>query len=150
MATGLKGDGPLAPNRLRRGFARVSEHVAGVTGHPLTFMLSCIVVSTWAIASLIFHFGDAWQTLIATSMTMGTFLLVFLVQNTQNRNSAAVQAKLDELIRALATANNKFIGLERQTIEHVHELRQETDEGVRLLDELPATAEDENSRHEPE
>jgi low affinity Fe/Cu permease len=81
---------------------------------------------------LIFRFGDAWQTVIGTSMTMGTFLMVFLVQNTQNRNSAAVQAKLDELIRALGPANNKFIGLEDRTIEDVHNLRQETDEDAGL------------------
>jgi low affinity Fe/Cu permease len=115
-----------APNLLWRQFARVAGHVAGVTGHPLTFMFSCLVVAAWAIASLVFHFFDRWQTLIGTSITMGTFLMVFLIQHTQNRNSAAVQAKLDELIRALEPANNKFIGFEHQTIEQAHELRQET------------------------
>ena len=130
-----------APNLLRRQFAQIAGHVAGVTGHPLTFMLSCVVVATWAIVSLLFRFADKWQTLIGTSMTMGTFLMVFLIQNTQNRNSAAVQAKLDELIRALEPANNKFIGLEHRTIERVHELRQETVEEVKLLDELAAVGE---------
>lgn len=130
-----------APNLLRRQFARIAGHVAGVTGHPLTFVLSCAVVAVWAVASLILHFADTWQTVIGTSMTMGTFLMAFLIQNTQNRNSAAVQAKLDELIRALEPANNKFIGLEHQTIEHVHELRRETTEDTGLQDELAAKGE---------
>lgn len=119
-----------APNLLRRGFARIAGYTVGVTGHPLTFVLSCVVVATWAIASLIFRFTDTWQTIIGTSMTMGTFLMVFLIQHTQNSNSTAVQAKLDELIRALGSANNKFIGLEHKTIEDVHVLRQETDDGI--------------------
>ena len=115
-----------APNRLRREFARIAGHVVVVTGHPITFLLSCVAVVTWVIASLVFQFSDTWQTVIGTSMTMGTFLMVFLIQHTQNRNSGAVQAKLDELIRALEPANNKFIGLELRTVEDVHELRQET------------------------
>ncbi len=115
-----------APNRLQREFARLAGRVAVVTGHPLTFMLSCIVVATWVITSFVFQVTDTWQTVIGTSMTMGTFLMVFLIQHTQNRNTAAVQAKLDELIRALEPANNKFIELELRTIEDVHELRKET------------------------
>jgi low affinity Fe/Cu permease len=126
------------PNRLHREFARVAGHVAIVTEHPLTFILSCVVVATWGIASLVFHFADTWQTVIGTSMTMGTFLMAFLIQHTQNRNSAAVQAKLDELIRALEPANNKFIGLELRTIEDVHELRQETAAEEKTASELAA------------
>lgn len=125
-----------APNLLLRLFALTAGRVAGVTGHPLTFMLSCVVVMTWVIASLVFHLSNTWQTLISTAMTMVTFLMVFLIQNTQNRDSAAVQAKLDELIRALEPAKNKFIGIENRTIEEVHELRQETVEEVKMLEEL--------------
>ena len=124
----MRGGMRHAPNLLRRQFARIASHVAGVTGHPLTFALSCAAVAAWAVASLIIHFTDTWQTVIGTSMAMGTFLMAFLIQNTQNRNSAAVQAKLDELIRALEPANNKFIGLEHRTIERAHELRQEANE----------------------
>lgn len=119
-----------APNLQRRLFARIAAHIVGVTAHPVTFALSCVVVNIWAISSLIFHFADSWQTMIGTSMAMGTFLMVFLVQNTQNRNSVALQAKLDELIRAIGPANNKLIGLEHHTIEHVHELRLERDHSV--------------------
>ncbi|MGA7675184.1 MAG: low affinity iron permease family protein [Rhizomicrobium sp.] len=125
-----------APNFLSRRFALIAGGVARVTGHPLTFILSCALIATWVIASTVFHLADAWQTLISTAITIVTFLMVFLIQSTQNRDGAAVQAKLDELIRALEPAKNKFIGIENKTIEEVHELRQETVEEVKLLEEL--------------
>jgi low affinity Fe/Cu permease len=125
-----------APSFLLRRFARVADSVARVTGHPLTFMLSCAVIVIWAIGSVVFHFTGAWQSPIGTAITIITFLMVFLIQSTQNRDSAAVQAKLDELIRALEPAKNKFIGIEKRTIEEVHELRQETVEEVKILEEL--------------
>jgi len=125
-----------APNFLSRRFALIAGRVSQVTGHPVTFMLSCAIVATWAIASTVFHLADTWQTLISTATAIVTFLMVFLIQNTQNRDGAAVQAKLDELIRALEPAKNKFIGIEKRTIEEVHELRQETVEEVKLLEEL--------------
>ncbi len=118
----------VAPNLLQRRFSAIAGGVAGVTGHPLTFMFSSIIVGIWVIASLAFHLASGWQTLIGTAISMGTFLMVFLIQNTQNRNSAAVQAKLDELIRALEPANNEYIGLENRTITHIHELQRESDD----------------------
>ena len=132
----MSEDHQHAPNLLSRRFALIAGSVARVTGHPLTFVLSCTVVAVWAIASIVFHLADTWQSLISTAMTMATFLMVFLIQSTQNRNSTAVQVKLDELIRALEPAKNKFIGIENRTIEEVHELRQETVEEVKLLEEL--------------
>ena len=120
----------VAPDLLQRRFSAIAGRVAGVTCHPLIFMFSCIMIGVWVIASLSFHLAGLWQTLIGTATSMGTFLVVFLIQNTQNRNSAAVQAKLDELIRALEPASNKFIGLEHRTIAHMHELQQESDDGV--------------------
>jgi len=125
-----------APNLLSRRFALIAGSIARITGHPLTFVLSCTVVAVWAFASIVFHLADTWQSLISTAMAMVTFLMVFLIQNTQNRDGSAVQAKLDELIRALEPAKNKFIGIEKRTIEEVHELRQETVEEVKLLEEL--------------
>jgi len=132
----LSEDHPLAPNLLSRRFALIAGSVARVTGHPLTFMLSFSVIALWAISSIFFHFSDAWQSPINTVTTIVTFLMVFLIQSTQNRDAVAVQAKLDELIRALEPAKNKFIGMEKRTIEEVHELRQETVEEVKLLEEL--------------
>ena len=132
----MNEEGQRAPNLLSRRFAVIADTVARLTGHPLTFVLSCAITAIWAVASIVFHLADTWQSLISTAMTMATFLMVFLIQNTQNRDGAAVQAKLDELIRALEPAKNKFIGIEKRTIEEVHELRQETVEEVKLLEEL--------------
>jgi low affinity Fe/Cu permease len=124
------------PSFLSRRFAVIAGSVARVTGHPLTFVLCCTITAIWAIASAVFHLASTSQTLISTAITIVTFLMVFLIQNTQNRDGAAVQAKLDELIRALEPAHNKFIGIENRTIEEVHELRQETVEEVKILEEL--------------
>ncbi len=132
----MNEEGQRAPNLLSRRFAVIAGAVARATGHPLAFVLSCAIAAVWAVASIVFHLADLWQSLISTAMTMATFLMVFLIQNTQNRDGAAVQAKLDELIRALEPAKNKFIGIEKRTIEEVHELRQETVEEVKLLEEL--------------
>jgi len=127
---------PSPPNLLSRSFARIAGSVAHATGHPLTFVLSCAAIALWIVSSAIFHLGDRWQSLISIAISLITFLMVFLIQSTQNRDGAAVQAKLDELIRALEPAKNKFIGLENRTIAEVHELRQETVEEVKLLEEL--------------
>jgi len=114
----------------------IADRVAGVTGHPLTFVFSCFVIVLWTITSVYFRLSSGWQSLVNTVTTVVTFLMVFLIQSTQNRDSAAVQAKLDELIRALEPANNQFIGLENRTINEVHELRQETINEVKKLEEL--------------
>ena len=124
------------PNLLSRRFALVAGYVARITGHPLAFIFSCSAVALWLIASGIFHLSDSWQSFISTAITIVTFLMVFLIQSTQNRDGAAVQAKLDELIRALEPANNQFIGVETRTIKEVHELRQETINEVKKLEEL--------------
>jgi low affinity Fe/Cu permease len=125
-----------SPNLLLRRFALVAERVARVTGHPLTFMFFCAALVIWAAASIVLHLSSGWQSVITTVITITTFLMVFLIQSTQSRDDAAVQAKLDELIRALEPANNQFIGIETRTIKEVHELRQETTEEVKKLEEL--------------
>jgi low affinity Fe/Cu permease len=119
-----------------RRFALLAERVARVTGHPLTFLFFCAALVIWAAASILLHLSSDWQSLITTVITITTFLMVFLIQSTQSRDDAAVQAKLDELIRALEPANNQFIGIETRTIKEVHELRQETTEEVKKLEEL--------------
>lgn len=136
------------PRSLSRRFALIADRVAHVTGHPLTFMLSCAVIAVWIVASLVFQIANAWQPLINTVTTIVTFLMVFLIQSTQNRDGAAVQAKLDELIRALEPAKNKFIGIENRTLEEVHELRQETVEEVKLLEELVVEVRGEHKKDE--
>ena len=86
-------------------FGRFAEAVARATGKPLTFMLSVVLIVIWAVTGPFFGFSDTWQLVINTGTTIVTFLMVFLIQNTQNRDGAAIQAKLDELIRASAAQN---------------------------------------------
>ena len=99
-------------------------------GRPLTFLLCCLLVLVWAASGPFFHFSDTWQLVINTGTTIVTFLMVFLLQNSQNREGEALQGKLDELIRALETAENRFIGLERRTEREIGELRTETEAGA--------------------
>jgi low affinity Fe/Cu permease len=96
--------------------------VAEVTGKPLTFALCLLLVVVWALSGPIFQFSDTWQLVINTGTTIITFLMVFLIQNTQNRDSEAMQTKLDELIRA-SEAQNTYIGIEHLTKEELDELR---------------------------
>jgi low affinity Fe/Cu permease len=97
-----------------RAFTQIASSVAHWTGKPLTFIACVLLVVVWAATGPMFHYSDTWQLVINTSTTIVTFLMVFLIQNTQNRDGAAIQAKLDELIRA-SQAKNEFIGIEHLT-----------------------------------
>jgi low affinity Fe/Cu permease len=103
-------------------FSDLAGTVAHATGRPLTFVTSVALILMWAISGPLFGFSDTWQLIINTGTTIVTFLMVFLIQNTQNRDGAAIQAKLDELIRASA-AQNTYIGIEQLTEEELDELR---------------------------
>lgn len=107
---------------LDRMFTDTSNAVARAAGAPLTFIICCLVVIAWAASGPLFAFSDTWQLVINTGTTIVTFLMVFLIQNTQNRDGAAIQAKLDELIRASASRND-FIGIEHLTQAEVDEFR---------------------------
>src|SRR5829696_1168351 len=107
---------------LSRTFSNLAEPVAHATGRPWTFMVCVAVVILWAISGPFFHFSEAWQLVINTGTTIVTFLMVFLIQNTQNRDGAAIQTKLDELIRA-GSAQNTFIGIEHLTEEELDRIR---------------------------
>lgn len=108
--------------RTPKGFAEFASRVARAAGRPVTFAISLILIVVWAITGPLFGFSDTWQLVINTGTTIVTFLMVFLIQNTQNRDGAAIQAKLDELIRASA-AQNRFIGIEGLDEEELDELR---------------------------
>jgi len=95
-------------------FAKFANATAKATGSPIAFLLCVAAVVIWAASGPIFKFSETWQLVINTGTTIITFLMVFLIQNTQNRDGAAVQAKLDELILA-STAENQFIGIEKLT-----------------------------------
>jgi low affinity Fe/Cu permease len=108
-------------------FERVANVIARAMGRPLTFLLCVLLVLVWAASGPVFHFSDTWQLVINTGTTIVTFLMVFLIQNSQNREGEALQAKLDELIRALDAAENRFIGLEQRTEKEIGEMRTETE-----------------------
>jgi low affinity Fe/Cu permease len=96
---------------MSKAFQRFAGAVARYSGRPTTFVLAVLVVVAWAVTGPMFHFGDTWQLVINTGTTIVTFLMVFLIQNTQNRDSVAVQIKLDELIRS-SQAHNALLNLE--------------------------------------
>src|SRR4051794_1733271 len=128
---------------LSRKFTDFAEHVAHAAGKPITFALCVMVVVLWAITGPLFHFSDAWQLVINTGTTIVTFLMVFLIQNTQNRDGAAIQVKLDELIRTSA-AQNLYIGIERLTEEELEEIRKRCEERAKgFMAEKAAKAADE-------
>lgn len=107
---------------MERLFSKVATEVAGASGRPSTFILCVLLILGWAVTGPMFGFSDTWQLIINTGTTIVTFLMVFLIQNTQNRDGAAVQAKLDELIR-VSQAKNSYIGIEHLTEAEVQELR---------------------------
>jgi low affinity Fe/Cu permease len=100
-------------------FGHIATKVSNATGSPWAFVVAVTVILAWVITGPIFGFSDTWQLAINTGTTIVTFLMVFLIQNTQNRDGKATQLKLDELIRAIAGARNQFIGAELEPEERI-------------------------------
>jgi low affinity Fe/Cu permease len=94
------------------GFNHLAQAVAWQVGRPITFAAATLIVLIWALTGPLFAYSDTWQLVINTSTTIITFLMVFLIQNTQNRDSIAIQVKLDELLRAIKEARNSVIDLD--------------------------------------
>jgi len=109
--------------RLDRLFTRIASRIAWLAGRPATFLLALAIIMLWAVTGPLFRFSDTWQLVINTGTTIVTFLMVFLIQNSQNRDAAALQAKLDELIRAVDKARGQFIGIEHLTDAQIEEIR---------------------------
>ena len=105
-------------------FTRFANQASCATGHPSAFVISALIVAIWAITGPIFKFSDTWQLVINTGTTIITFLMVFLIQNTQNRDSAAIHLKLDELIRSHKEARNSMLDLEHGDEEILGKLRE--------------------------
>jgi low affinity Fe/Cu permease len=104
-------------------FMRFANWTAHAAGHPLAFLLACLIVVVWGATGPLFGFSDTWQLVINTGTTIVTFLMVFLIQNTQNRDSKAMQLKLDEIIRATEGAHNALLDLEELTEADINRIR---------------------------
>ena len=104
-------------------FAHWAKETARAMGHPSAFVIAVLIILAWALTGPLFGFSDTWQLVINTSTTIVTFLMVFLIQNTQNRDSEAVQLKLDELIRAVQGAHNALLDLEELSEEELDRLK---------------------------
>jgi low affinity Fe/Cu permease len=110
---------------LKQGFRNFAANVADRVGSPWTFCIGVAAVLLWAATGPVFHYSDTWQLVVNTGSSIVTFLMVFLIQNTQNRDAQAMQLKLNELIRAVATARNTMVDLENCTEEEIAALREE-------------------------
>ncbi len=108
---------------MNRMFSVLASFVAHQSGRPVVFLVALLVIAGWAVTGPLFNYSDTWQLIINTGTTIVTFLMVFIIQNTQNRDGAALQAKLDEIIRS-SRAHNQFIGIEHLTDEEINEYRQ--------------------------
>jgi low affinity Fe/Cu permease len=113
------------PSRSRDFFRRFAHKTSTGVGSPWAFTVACATIIVWAVTGPLFHFSDTWQLVINTGTTIVTFLMVFLIQNTQNRDALAIHLKLDELIRALKGARNQLVDIEELSDEELHKLQRE-------------------------
>jgi low affinity Fe/Cu permease len=116
---------PMPQAGVREKFRRFAQRTSQFVGSPWMFTLACLVIVGWAVTGPMFHYSDTWQLVINTGTTIVTFLMVFLIQNTQNRDARAMHLKLDELIRAVKGARNKLVELEEMTDEELDTLHEE-------------------------
>jgi low affinity Fe/Cu permease len=106
-------------------FTRISSRMSAYAGKAATFLLAVMIIVVWGLSGPVFHFSDTWQLVVNTGTTIVTFLMVFLIQNSQNRDSAALQAKLDELLRAVEGAReHDFVGVEHLTDDQIEKIRE--------------------------
>ena len=111
------------PRKRKRGFRKFARSAARWTGRPAAFVLAVFFILVWVVTGPIFHYSDTWQLVINTATTIVTFLMVFLIQNTQNRDSEAVQLKLDELLRSTQGAHNALLEIEELSEDELDEIK---------------------------
>ena len=120
---------------MRKFFNLCATKISTAAGQPLTFMTAFAIIVIWAVTGPMFGYSDTWQLIINTGTTIVTFLMVFLIQNSQNRDAAAMQAKLDELLRAVDKAREQFIGIEHLTDEQIELVRAALERHAQALKE---------------
>jgi low affinity Fe/Cu permease len=111
------------PRKDKGGFRKFARASSRWTGRPMAFVFAVIFILIWLVTGPIFHFSDTWQLVVNTATTIVTFLMVFLIQNTQNRDSEAVQLKLDELLRSTQGAHNALLEIEEMSEEELDEIK---------------------------
>ena len=121
----------MRPTKSRSWFTTFAKTIARASGRPMAFFLASGTIVVWAITGPLFHYSDTWQLVINTGTTIVTFLMVFLIQNTQNRDSEAIQVKLDEIIRAIGNAKNELLDLEELEEDDLDEIKQTYEEMAR-------------------
>jgi len=127
---------------MRKFFNLCATKISTAAGQPMTFITAVAVIIVWAVTGPLFHYSDTWQLIINTGTTIVTFLMVFLIQNSQNRDAAAMQAKLDELLRAVDKAREKFIGIEHLTDQQIELIRSALERYAKDADGKDDTADD--------
>lgn len=123
-------------------FTTIATRIANAAGQPATFVIALLLIAGWALSGPMFGYSDTWQLIVNTATTIVTFLMVFLIQNSQNRDAAAMQAKLDEIIRSLRNAREQFIGIEHLTDAEIEKIREALEREVGQAEGKPATADD--------
>jgi low affinity Fe/Cu permease len=126
---------------LGRWFAHFATRASVFTGHYVTFLVAVAIIVVWAVTGPFFGFSETWQLVINTGTTIVTFLMVFLIQNTQNRDALAVHLKLDELIKAVEAADNTLMRAEDETVEELETLKRKYEALSREHEELTSELE---------
>jgi len=115
----------MAKLSINEYFRRVSVKVSEWSGHPSAFVIACSIIIIWLLTGPIFQYSDTWQLVINTATTVSEFVMIFVLQNTQNRDTLTMQLKLDELLRAIREARNTLVNLEEMSDEEIKALQKE-------------------------
>jgi low affinity Fe/Cu permease len=131
---------------MEKFFTTCSTRISTYAGQPFAFVIAVALILIWGVTGPLFDYSDTWQLVVNTATTIVTFLMVFLIQNSQNRDAAAMQAKLDEMLRAMEKAREQFIGIEHLTDKQIGEIRARLEREVGREEGKAGTADDSVAR----